>query len=327
MKWDRSIGQSPVFALSLLTVAMGLIPLNDALFKLLSDHLSLGQLIAIRAIVTLALLGVFTRTIGAMLALSAAVFWQFFGRAACLIVAMTLFFISLGTLPLANVIAIFFVAPMIITLLSVPLLGETIGRHRVAAFSAGMIGVLLIVQPGSAAFQPESLLVFLAALSYAAFQIWTRRLKDTGDLGAMVAVQHLSFLLAGTVMLAGNWWWPVPTTGNASVDFLFRAPAAFGLMELVYLVFCAMIVLFLSFASSHAYRTVEASAIAPFEYVAIPSSVVWGVLIWNDWPNALALAGMGLILAGGLYRLFREQRRAVDAVPTTPTPAKRSGRK
>ncbi|NBW04903.1 MAG: DMT family transporter [Alphaproteobacteria bacterium] len=88
-----------------------------------------------------------------------------------------------------------------------------------------------------------------------------------------------------------------------------------------------MIVLFLSYASSHAYRTVEASAIAPFEYVAIPSSVVWGVLIWNDWPNALALAGIGLILAGGLYRLFREKQRAVDAAPAAPVPAKRSRRK
>ena len=323
MKWDRSIGQSPVFALSLLTVAMGLIPLNDALFKLLSDHLSLGQLIAIRALLTLAILGVFTRKIGAMLALSAAVFWQFFGRAACLIFAMTLFFISLGSMPLANVIAIFFVAPMIITLLSVPLLGETIGRHRMAATSAGMIGVLLIVQPGTSAFQPESLLVLLSACSYAAFQIWTRRLKDTGDLGAMVVVQHLSFLLAGAVMLFANWWWPFSETGNASADFLFRAPAAVSLIDCAYLFLCAIIVLFLSFASSHAYRTVEASAIAPFEYVAIPSSVVWGVVIWSDWPNALAFTGIGLILAGGLYRLFREKKRAVDGVPPNPMPAGR----
>ena len=150
------------------------------------------------------------------------------------------------------------------------------------------------------------------------------RLKDTGDLGAMVVVQHLSFLLAGAVMLFANWWWPLPETGNASADFLFRAPAAIGLIDFAYLVICAIIVLFLSFASSHAYRTVEASAIAPFEYVAIPSSVVWGVVIWNDWPNALAFIGIGLIFVSGLYRLFREKQRAVDVAPAHPMPARRA---
>jgi S-adenosylmethionine uptake transporter len=80
-----------------------------------------------------------------MFRLSSPIFWQFIGRAMCLVVAMLLFFVSLGSLPLANVIAIFFVSPMIITVLSVPLLGETIGIHRLASVSAGMAGVLMIV--------------------------------------------------------------------------------------------------------------------------------------------------------------------------------------
>ena len=107
----------PYFALGVLAVAMGIIPLNDALIKLMSGDVSLGQLVALRAVVTLILLGVFSRSIQAMFALPAKVFWLFFARSMCLVLAMVLFFVSLGTLPLANVVAIFFVSPLIITIL------------------------------------------------------------------------------------------------------------------------------------------------------------------------------------------------------------------
>ncbi|MGB2288468.1 MAG: hypothetical protein ACPH52_01870, partial [Candidatus Puniceispirillaceae bacterium] len=110
---------TPSYALGLLGLAMAVIPLNDALIKILSAYISLGQVVAVRAMLSLVLVVIVSDGLRAMLNLSAAVFWQFVGRAMCLVVAMLLFFVSLGSLPLANVIAIFFVAPMIITLLSV----------------------------------------------------------------------------------------------------------------------------------------------------------------------------------------------------------------
>ena len=213
-----------------------------------------------------------------MLNLSAAVFWQFVGRAMCLVVAMLLFFISLGTMPLANVIAIFFVAPMIITLLSVPFLGETIGVHRLAVgVSTGMIGVLVIIQPGEAEFQKENLLVIGAAVSYALFQIWTRRLKADGSLSAMVTVQHICYFVVGTLMVAANMIWPLPPTGNATLDFLMRGPVLMSPMDWLFVLICCLSVLFLSVASSNAYRSVEASVIAPLN---IPQSRLVPFGVW-----------------------------------------------
>ena len=189
----------PTYALGLLGLAMALIPLNDALIKILSAHISLGQVVAVRAVLSLILVVFVSDGLRAMLHLSGPIFWQFVGRAMCLVVAMLLFFVSLGSLPLANVIAIFFVSPMIITVLSVPLLGESIGIHRLASVSAGMAGVLMIMQPGSGDFQPENLLVIGSAFSYALFQIWTRRLKADGSLSAMVTVQHLCYFVFGAI--------------------------------------------------------------------------------------------------------------------------------
>jgi len=245
---------TPAYALGLLGLAMALIPLNDALVKILSDHISLGQVVAVRAVLSLAVVAVASDGVRAMIGLSARVFWQFVGRAMCLVVAMLLFFVSLGTLPLANVIAIFFVSPMIITLLSVPFLGETIGVHRLASVSAGMAGVIIIIEPGGSDFQPESLLVVGAAVSYALFQIWTRRLKAEGSLSAMVTVQHLSYFVVGALMTLGNALWPVAPTGNATLDFLARGPVIMSMTDWLFITICCVTVLFLSVASSNAYR-------------------------------------------------------------------------
>ena len=74
-------------------------------------------------------------------------------------------------------------------------------------------------------------------------------------------------------------------------------------------------------ASSNAYRSVEASLIAPFEYTAIPFAVIWAIVIWGEWPDALSYLGMTLILAGGLYTIWRERARDVEVMTATPMPA------
>jgi drug/metabolite transporter (DMT)-like permease len=256
-----------------------------------------------------------------MLVLPVRVFWLFFARGMCLVLAMVLFFVALGSLPLASVIAIFFVSPLIITVLSVPFLGEKIGLHRLTAVTSGMLGVLFIIQPGGLEFQIEALFVVGAAFSYAVFQIWTRRLRTVGNLTGMVAVQHVCYLAVGLMLTAVNFIWPIDYSGNSAVDFLLRSPTLMSYTHIFYVVICSFSVLLLSFASSNAYRSVEASLIAPFEYVAIPLGVVWGILIWNDWPDKMALVGIMLILAGGLYTLYRENIKSVDLVTSTPMPA------
>jgi len=316
--------QRPFVALGLLALGMGIIPLNDAFIKLMSDHLPLAEIALIRGVLALALMLVFARGITVLRTLPASVFWQFFGRGMCLVLAMTLYFIPLGTLPLPTVISIFFVSPLLITLLSVPLLGEKIGIHRVLSVCLGLGGVLLIIRPGTDQFRIESVIVFGAALSYALFQIWTRRLKGTGSLSAMVAVQQICYIAAALPVLLVNFVWPRAQSDNASLDFLLRAPMMPTGQDMLFLGFCTLAVLFLSVASSNAYRSVEASIIAPFEYTAIPFAVIWGILIWEEWPDVLSWCGMAMILAGGFYTIYRERARDVEVMTGAPMPASAS---
>ena len=316
--------QRPFIALGLLALGMGIIPLNDAFIKLMSERLPLAEIALIRGVLALALMLVFARGMSVLRALPAHVFWLFFGRGMCLVLAMTLYFIPLGALPLPTVISIFFVSPLLITLLSVPFLGEKIGIHRVLSVCLGLAGVLLIIRPGTADFRIESVIVFGAALSYALFQIWTRRLKGTGSLSAMVAVQQICYIAAALPVLLVNAIWPRPPSDNVSLDFLLRAPEMPTGQDMLFLGFCTLAVLFLSVASSNAYRSVEASIIAPFEYTAIPFAVIWGILIWNEWPDALSWGGMAMILAGGFYTIYRERARDVEVMTGAPMPASAS---
>ena len=110
---------------------------------------------------------------------------------------------------------------MLITLLSVPLLGETIGLHRLASVSVGMLGVIVITASWIK-FSAREPTGYWRCYD-CSFQIWTRRLKSDGTLSAMVMVQHFCYLVAGTLMMVANVIWPYEPTGNTTLDFLLRA--------------------------------------------------------------------------------------------------------
>jgi drug/metabolite transporter (DMT)-like permease len=141
-----------------------------------------------------------------------------------------------------------------------------------------------------------------SAVCYALFQIWTRRLKSVGNLQAMVTVQHYCYLLSALPFFILNWLMTWELSGNPSLDFLLRPAVAPTATDLIYLGICAFAVLFFSTASSNAYRSVEASLIAPFEYTAIPLSVFWSIVIWGSGQHNPPGSGWLLFLAGGFMR-------------------------
>ena len=311
----------PVIVLALFAFGMAIIPINDALIKLMSVYLSLCQIMLVRAIFSIIIIMLLTRGISKMFTLPKHVFWLFVGRGICIVVAMISFFAALGSLPLATAISIFFVSPLFITLLSVPFLGETIGIHRAIAVLIGLVGMIVIIQPGGDEFRPETLLVVLSAFSYAMCQIWTRRLSGMGDLATMVSVQQICYLVVAGLLVVMNIVMQRPDSDNPTIDFLLRAPATASLIDYLFILICGISVLILSVTSAHAYRVLEPSVIAPFEYVAIPSGIFWGMLIWDEWPETSAWIGMALILIGSLYMVYREKARDVDVTLSSPMPA------
>jgi drug/metabolite transporter (DMT)-like permease len=262
----------------------------DVFVKLLAADYPTGQILFFRSAVGLVpvLVAVAPRTgLGALLPRrpAAAV-----GRGLLQAVAAFLFFHSFRTLPLADAYAIGFTAPLLVSILAGPVLGERIGRHRWIAVGTGFAGVLVMLQPGAQGgpagwVGPASALG--GAFFYALAAVLIRRLGRSEGTAALTFTTNVVMTLASLVLLPFGWETPdLPDLG------LF---VAMGLLAGV------MTLLFVE-----AFRTAPASAIVPFEYTAMVWAVLFGFLVWGDVPTPALLSGAAVVVASGLWLWRRE---------------------
>ncbi len=308
----------PAYAVGFFIFAMALIPLNDSLIKLMSSSLSIFQIMAVRAAFALLVVMLFPLTWKSIANISFKTWIKILGRGLCLVGAMLFFFLPLATLSLADTTAIFFTAPLLISIMSVPLLGEKLGIYRIIAVVCGLIGVLIIVKPGSSDFQIAYLLPLGSAVSYAAFQLITRYIRNEVDVAAMVAAQNLIYFATGVlgVLLV---YIIEPSIPDGDIwQFLLRPWQSPSWVEIGMLIVAAFIVLNLSIASTNVYTNVEATYVAPFEYIALPMAVFWGIAIWGDWPEFTSWLGIILILSGGIFMIYRENKKDKTLVSSIP---------
>ena len=313
-----SMMSQPAIAVGFFIFAMALIPLNDSMIKLMSSSLSIFQIMAVRAAFALLIVMAFPLTWRSLANVTFKTWLKILGRGMCLVGAMLFFFLPLATLSLADTTAIFFTAPLIISVLSVPLLGEKLGIYRIIAVVCGLIGVLIIVKPGSSSFQIAYLLPLASAVSYAAFQLITRYIRNEAEVAAMVAAQNLIYF--GTGVLGVLLIYLInPAIPDGDIwQFLLRPWQTPSWVEIGMLIVTAFIVLNLSVASTNVYSNVEATYVAPFEYIALPTAVFWGIVIWGDWPELTSWAGIILILSGGIFMIYRENKKDKTLVSSIP---------
>lgn len=278
-------------ALVLMALAVALFALMDAGLKLLAAHYPPLQVGALRGLSSLPfLLAWIAATTGFGTLLRAR--WPLHLLRAALGIAMMAGFVyGLRTLPLSTAYAITFVAPLLVTALAVPLLGEHVGPRRWTAIGIGLIGVLVVLRPtGGGMFTLAGLAVLGAAVCYALSAITVRLLARTDSTQTMVF--WLMLLMGfGSLTLAWPAWQPVAAAHFA----LIAGIGVTGSLAQV--------------ALTEAFRRGEASLVAPLEY----SALVWGVLLdlglWGVLPDGVTWVGAGIIVASGLYLLRRERAR------------------
>ncbi len=214
------------------------------------------------------------------------------GRSSLLLAATITFFGALRYLPLAEASAISFLAPMFIVLLAGPLLGEVVPRARWAAVAVGFAGVLLVTRPGSAAFHPAALLMLGMALANAVYQLLTRKLR--GD-SAYTTLFYSG--IVGTVAFSGM----LPFLDPHSLPGFRDAMLFLLLGVLAGLGHWCMITAFLQ---------AQASLLTPFAYLQMVWPLGFGWLLFGQFPDTVSMAGMSIILAGGVWLAWQERRRA-----------------
>ena len=289
-----------------IVIGMAVITAQDAAVKWLSTDYALHQIMLTRAVIGLGVALAILRVEGGLHLLRTRHPGWHVVRGLLLIVASIALLLAIAAMPLAEAVAIFFVAPLVITGLSVPVLGERVGIRRWAAVLVGLVGVIVMTRPGAELFNWIALLPVVAAVCYASMQMITRRLGTTDSAGSMTfsmqAMMIIFSLAIGLSIGDGRF----AGSGSANLDFLLRAWIWPETGDLWLFAWCGFASGISSYFMSQAYRLGTAAAVAPFEYVALPMAMAWGFALWGDWPDSTAFAGMALILGAGIYTLRRE---------------------
>ncbi|WP_238719745.1 DMT family transporter [Nitratireductor alexandrii] len=281
--------------------------LNDVVIKYLSGDYPLHQITFLRSLIGITVtLAVFVPLDGSYRDLRTDRLGFHLMRGMIVVCANMTFYAALATLPLGEATAIYFVGPLFITALSVVLLGETVGPRRWFAVLVGLAGVLIVIRPGGSAFQYAAFLPLIAAFGYSLFQITTRKLGLAAKASTMSFYINLVFIgfsgMVGLVFGDGRY----SGTGNANLEFLLRAWTWPPAGDFVLLGAIGVVGSTGGYLVSQAYRQSQAGLIAPFEYIALPLAIFWSIMIWGDWPDAVAWLGIALIAAAGFYVLYRE---------------------
>jgi len=210
-------------------------------------------------------------------------------RSALLFGATLAFFTSMRYLKLAEATAIFEIAPLLITILSVVILKETVGLHRKIGVAIGLLGALVIVRPGMGVFQWAALLPMIAAFFYASYSIATRFLgRDEPAATSFLYTALIGTIVASLMVIPA---WESPPSSDIPIMISFGMIGGLGHIALV-----------------GALRFAPASMLAPFGYTGLMFNTLWGYAFFDEVPDLPTIIGGLIIVAAGLYVWHREMQ-------------------
>ena len=276
----------------LMVLAMAAFAAEDALLKGLSGRIPTGQLLAVIGFAGMVVFGLWIAVGPEGLRLRHLLRPQVALRNLCEGICAVTFVTALATGDLSIASAILQAQPLLMTLGAALFLGEQVGWRRWLSIVVGFAGVLLIVKPGTAAFEFSSVLAIIAVMTLAVRDLVTRRLPPEVGSGLLSAGAFGSMGLAGlALMLLGGQQAVLPTPGQGA---LMAATLCFGLLGYITMVVAT--------------RLAEISAIAPFRYSRLLFAMLLAVAIFGERPDAATLLGAALIAGAGIYSMWREAR-------------------
>lgn len=285
--------------LAILASAAGFVA-NDATIKVVTEELPNGEIIFLRGLVATAMMGLITSIMGGWRSPSVLLRPAMALRLVSAAVATLFVVASLRYLPLSTTNAIIQVSPLVVTAGAAILLGAQVGWRRWTASFVGFLGVLLIIKPGTAAFETTAWLA-LACLAAASTRDLVTRFIDHSVPSILV-----TFATSAVITLCGLALLPFET---------WVVPSPRALWLLLFSSGCLFVAYHWGIV---AMRTGEIPVVAPFRYASIVLALILGYFIWGHVPDTISLLGIALVCAAGLYLLVQERRTRI-AVPPAPT--------
>lgn len=281
---EETSGKAIAFLLTGVAGGLGL----DLCAKEILQSYSLEQFVFLRSLIAVIIFLILARRFGGAGSLMTRRWGWHLLRTLFAVGAMFGFFYGLSRMPLVNALTLGFTAPLMVTALSVPLLGEQVGWRRWVAVTVGFIGVLIILRPGAQSVTIAHLTVLFGAFCYACLAITARKLADTETSYAMSIYVVAGPLLVSMSLLASSGW---------------RGPDAAGWILFATAGLCSVIAWI---GIIGGYRRASPAMLAPFEYTALIGGAIAGYLFWDEVPDRWVVVGASIIIASGLFVVYRE---------------------
>jgi drug/metabolite transporter (DMT)-like permease len=272
--------------------AMAAFVINDALMKVAATTLPTGQVIFLRGLMAVPILGALMIATDSRGILGAFTHPGILSRGVVEIAAAALYLSALFHMPIADTTAILQATPLAITAGAALFLGAPVGWRRWLATMVGLVGVIIIIRPGASAFNPYATLAVLSVVFVAARDLITRRLGADVTTPAIAFVSMTMVGLSGIGFLAFETWrWPAPD-------------ALLALLGASVAMLCAQYWIILGM------RTGEIAVVAPFRYSITLWAILAGFLVWREVPDLASWIGIAIVTGAGLYTFLREHRLA-----------------
>lgn len=302
---STGVDQNPLYAIFLMTVAMLIVPVMDIIAKYLSATLPPLEVTFGRFFFQFLICLVLAIVAGRLLRMRGKQPVVNFLRGVLLAAASLCFFTAVKFMSVATAISIFFIEPMVLTILAALILKEQVGIRRIGAILVGLLGAIVILRPNLAEIGLVSLLPVATAFLFSFYLLLNRLYPVEDDLLTIQFGAGLSgALMLGTALLAGN------LAGIGGIAFVVPTPYQVGLLALIGLISFAAHGLVVA-----AFQRGSASLLAPLQYIEIVSATLFGYLVFSDFPDGPTWLGIALIVGSGLYIAHRERlaRRARSA--------------
>ncbi len=297
-----------LFALSFVLAAVGVASTQDAITKSMSGDYSAYETVVFRCIGSfLPLLALLLPKIG-LRALATPLWRTVLLRSVILCTAYFGFVLAIASMPIANAVAIYFTMPFFVAGLAGPMLGERVRLHRWLAIIAAFIGVLIMVRPGASTFEPAAFFALYSAFGYAIGQMIGRPLAQKVSPVVIATWQNIIYLLAALVLLVVFNTFDFSDVTHKSLVFLSRPWVTPSLADGLVLTANGMLAAggMLLFVSAYKYG--ESNFVAPFEYSAMFWALLYGIVVFGDFPDAYTGIGAAVVIAAGLLMIWRDRR-------------------